>query len=213
MASVNSDAERALRRAQDHQRRVGFADDDARAAVLDAERALAAARGEPYADVVDIGVRWSAGAPLPHVISNGSRTMLLCRAADVDPAWDGTYVQVVSAADSAEGPFAQIVFDGCASIRFGAPNDEALAGHPLYGRGLDGYQAHIVHNSTWLDEHISINASHEHHTDASWRALTHYFLVFHDETFEALAHTVDASLTQGTMSNLLTRAAEDLTRE
>jgi hypothetical protein len=38
---------------------------------LKAERELAAARAEQYAQVIDIGPRWDAGAPIPHVISNG----------------------------------------------------------------------------------------------------------------------------------------------
>jgi hypothetical protein len=209
---VSSAAEKALTRAQEHQRRVGFGDQAARIAVLDAERKLAASRREPYAEVLDLGVRWSAGAPLPHVISNAVQAILLCRSAEVDPRWDGTYVEVVSAADSADGTFAEIVFEGCASVRFGAPNDEALAGHPLYGRGLDGYQAHVVRDSDWLDEQVRINSVHAQHAEGPWRALTHYFLVFHDETFEALARTATARLVRGTMSSLLEHAAGGLTQ-
>lgn len=38
------------------------------------------------------------------------------------------------------GPVAIVVTEtrGCSQIRFGGPNDEALSGQPLYGRGLDG---------------------------------------------------------------------------
>jgi len=208
---MSNDAEQALRRAEEHQRRVGFGDRAASIAVRAAERALAKARGEPYADTLDLGVRWSGGAPLPHVVSNGSRAILLCHAAAVDPDWDGTYVTVVSAAATTEDTFVEIVFEGCASIRFGAPNDEALGGHPLSGRGLDGYEAHVVHNSTWLEEHIRVNSVHEQHNEHGWRTLTHYFLVFHDEMFEALAGTIAARLVPGTMSSLLTHAAERLT--
>jgi hypothetical protein len=43
---------------------------------LQAERDLAAARGEQYAQVIDIGPCWDDGAPLPHLISNGSRTFV-----------------------------------------------------------------------------------------------------------------------------------------
>lgn len=45
---------------------------------LQAERDLAAARGEQYAKVIDIGPRWDIGAPLPHLISNGSRAFVVC---------------------------------------------------------------------------------------------------------------------------------------
>ena len=43
----------------------------AQAAVLVAERELAAAEGEPSAEVIDLGVTWDGGAPMPQVISDG----------------------------------------------------------------------------------------------------------------------------------------------
>ena len=49
----------------------------AHAGQLQAERDLAAARGEQYAQVIDIGPRWNGGAPLPHLISNGSRAFIV----------------------------------------------------------------------------------------------------------------------------------------
>jgi hypothetical protein len=54
---------------------------------LQAERDLAAARGEPYAQVIEIGPRWDVGAPLPHLISNGSRAFIMCLASQPDPNW------------------------------------------------------------------------------------------------------------------------------
>lgn len=45
-----------------------------------AERDLAAARGEQYAAVIDIGPRWDIGAPSPHLVSNGSRAFVVCLA-------------------------------------------------------------------------------------------------------------------------------------
>jgi hypothetical protein len=65
---------------------------------LEAERELAAARGEQYAQVIDIGPRWDIGAPIPHLISNGSQAFAVCLASQPDPHWDGTYVTVVSPA-------------------------------------------------------------------------------------------------------------------
>lgn len=47
---------------------------------LQAERHLAAARGEQYAEVIDIGPRWDTGAPLPHLVGNGSRVFVVCLA-------------------------------------------------------------------------------------------------------------------------------------
>jgi hypothetical protein len=57
----------------------------ARADQLKAERGLAAARGEQYAQVIEIGPYWDAGAPLPHLLSNRSRAFVACRAGQPDP--------------------------------------------------------------------------------------------------------------------------------
>jgi hypothetical protein len=87
----------------------------AREEQLAAERDLAAARGEPYAQVIRIGPRWDVGAPLPHLVSS----------------------------------------------------------------------------------------VHPRHSDAPFRQLHHYVLVFHDEMLEVLAHGIKARLVQGTMREIL----------
>jgi hypothetical protein len=168
-----------------------------------AERDLAAARGEPYAQSIDIGPRWDVGAPLPHLISNGSRAFIVCLAGQPDPDWDGTYVTVVSPADTHPAPFVVIEMWGCHEIRFGGPNDEAIAGHPLHGKGLDGYRTHEVHNSAWIEYAIKVNSVHPNHSDAPFRQLHHYVLLFHDEMLEALARGVSAQLVMGTMREIL----------
>jgi hypothetical protein len=206
-----TNAEKVLEQAREHQRRVGFGDQAARSAVLDAERGLAAERGEAYAERLELGVRWDAGAPLPHIVSGSSRTVLWCHASEPDPNWDGTYATAVSPSDTAEATFVELTFTRCASIRFGSPSDEALSGHLLWGRGLEFYQAHIVRNSTWLDELIAINSAHDRHNEATWSRLNHYFVGFHDEMFEALATGVDARLVRGTLRGLLVAAAEQFT--
>ena len=47
---------------------------------------------------------------------------------------------------------ALVEFVGCVSARLGSPNDEVFEGHPLSGKGLDGYTAQRVVNSRWLAE-------------------------------------------------------------
>ena len=71
----------------------------------------------------------------------------------------------------------------------GHPNDEVLHGHSLWGKGLTFYEAHIVHDSPWLEEHRQMNAVHDYHSDATWERLHHRFVAFHDEVVEALAKT------------------------
>ncbi len=170
---------------------------------LQAERDLAAARGEQYAQVIDIGPCWDDGAPLPHLISNGSRTLVVCLASQPDPDWDGTYVTMVSPADQHSSIFVVLELWGCQEIRFGGPNDEAIAGHPLHGRGLAGYRAHEVLNSEWIEEAIRVNSVHPHHSGAPFRQLHHYALLFHDEMVEALARGIESRLVTGTMQAIL----------
>ena len=195
-SNLSSDTMPALRAAHDEQ--------------LHAERELAAARGEQYAQVIDFGPRWDGGAPLPHLISNGSRAFIVCHADQPDPHWDGTYVTVVSPADSHTSLFVVIELWGCAGIRFGGPNDEAIGGHPLHGKGLDGYRAHEVINSAWIEDAIRVNSVHPHHSGDPFRRLHHYVLLFHDEMLEALADGIEARLTEGTRREILTSLTGNL---
>ena len=32
-----------------------------------------------------------------------------------------------------------------------------MSGHPLHGKGLDGYRAHEVFDSRWIEEAITVN--------------------------------------------------------
>lgn len=195
-SNPSSDTMLALRAAHDEQ--------------LKAERELAAARGGQYAQVIDLGLRWNTGAPLPHLISDGSRAFIVCLADQPSPDWDGTYVTVVSPADARASLLVVIELRGCAEIRFGGPNDEAIAGHPLHGKGLDGYRAHEVVNSAWIEDAIRVNSVHPHHSDAPFRRLHHYVLAFHDEMLEALADGIEARLTEGTMREILTSLTSSL---
>ena len=177
---------------------------------LQAERDLAAARGEQYARVIDLGPRWDAGAPLPHLITNRSRAFIACLASQRDPSWDGTWVRMVSPADEAPSLFVVLELRGCAEVRFGGPNDEARHGHPLHGKGLAGYRAHEVVNSAWIEEAIKVNSVHPHHSDAPFRQLHHYVLLFHDEMLEALARGIESRLVEGTTRSVLADLTDSL---
>ena len=136
VAMTTGDPEESLRQARERLKETGWSDLTAwRSAaqnVLSAERALAASRGEPFAQVIDLGFRWDTGAPMPHLLSNGSRAFVLCYAATPDPAFDGTSVEIVSPDEARSDRFGIIELWRCASVRLGAPNDEALRGHPLH---------------------------------------------------------------------------------
>jgi hypothetical protein len=199
---------RALSDARENLASVGYGNRDASRAVREAERALAASIGEPWAEVIDFGVQWDSSAPLPHIISNGSTTVLLCLANVPRPDWDGTNPRSVSTSD--EGTSIELTFRSCSSIKFGSPNDEVLHGHPLYGRGLEFYAAHRVHNSSWIGELEAIQASHHNYRGPGRVRGDHYILAFHDETFEAVADRVDVRTVQGTLDALLATAARSI---
>jgi hypothetical protein len=217
-ARVNEDLERRLAAARERVRELGKNPrrDTAQAwraaweQQLQAERDLAAARGEQYATVIDIGPRWDTGAPLPHLVSDGSRAFVVCMASVPDPDWDGTYARVVSPADEHPSPVVVIEMRGCAEIRFGGPNDEAVQGHPLHGKGLAGYRAHEVRNSAWIEEAIKVNSVHPRHSDGPFRQLHHYALLFHDEMLEALARGIESRLVTGTLGAILEDVAGQL---
>lgn len=178
--------------------------------VLGLERELAAARGEEYAVPLDFPVKWSPAAPLPHLLTNGSKTFVTFYLHRPDPAWDGTYVTVKDPADGSIESLALVEFLGCVSTRFGDPNDEVFHGHPLYGKGLDWYGAQKVENSRWLAELQAINRVHDQHSPTHWEGLTHYVFWFHDETFECVAKSYQVECFRESMWDLLARVCQRL---
>ena len=146
-AQVTRELERAVETAQDRLVASGYTDREAHRELTKAERQLAAARGEPWAEPIDLAAQWDTGAPLPHLVSNGSAAVLICYASAVDPNWDGTYATVVSPTDAMPAQLLEFTFGRCHATKFGGPNDEVISGHPLFGRGFEPYEPHIVHNS------------------------------------------------------------------
>jgi hypothetical protein len=73
---------------------------------------------------------------------------------------------------------------------FGAPNDEALRGHPLTSRGLTPYASFEVLNSSWIRLLEARNRVHQQHDPKRFLALRHFILTFHDSIFECVAADV-----------------------
>lgn len=182
----------------------------ARQDVLRLERELAAARSEQYAVPCDFPVRWDVGAPLPFLLCNDNRTFLTFHVAQPDPDWDGTSIRVVDPASPNATSLCLVTFKHCSSVKFGHPNDEVLAGHPLADRGLEGYTAQIVMNSRWLEEIATTNSVHPSDDPATWRSLNHYVFWFHDSTFECIAESYETELTNESMGDLLNRIQAQL---
>jgi hypothetical protein len=171
----------------------------AREALLHAERALSLAQGQETALPCEWEAPWETGAPLPHVLSSGWRTFLLYVAHEPDPDWDGSYVREMRTMDIHR--IALVEFRQCSVYQFGVPNDEVIGGHRLWGKGLAPYAAHVIANSRWLAEMEQINKVHPSYQPDKWRALKHYLLIFHDESFECLASSYTIEVMQDTLEH------------
>ena len=175
----------------------------ARQELLKVERELAAQKGEPYAIPLQFSVQWSVGASLPHLLVNEDKAFLIFYVNQPDPDWDGTDVRLVDPGDDSPVSLALVEFEQCRSAKLGAPNNEVLAGHYLYGKGLEAYSVQIVKNSPWLEEVKATNKVHPLFRADSWSDLTHYIFWFHDTTFECIATTYQVELHTKSLQQLL----------
>lgn len=119
----------------------------------------------PYADIP----AHSPGAPMPVVFADDHRLML---AYLVTPTDQGRVI---------------VEFVGPRAHYFGPPNDEALAGHPLYARGLESYGVYEIRDSSWVRALEQRNRVHPQHDPRNYDGLRHLVLTFHDSTFECIA--------------------------
>ncbi len=172
------------------------------------ERTRAARQGRSYAEPIQLGAPIDAGAPLPHLISGAMSAALVFHCGLDDPNWDGTYTNVIDPSGQVERDLAIVVFERTVATLLGPPNDEAIAGHPLWGAGLEPYVAHVVHNSLWIAEYERRNRVHPHHSAERWNNLTHYIIPFHDETFEGIAQGHTAHRVRTDFHSALTQAMD-----
>lgn len=164
--------------------------------VRQAECALAASAGDQYAVPLDLGFKPSSGVTAPLLIQT-EHSMILAfsawrEASDVSPYISGTAI---------------VEFDGCYWSTFGYPNDEALEGHPLWGRGLSAYGIFEVHNSHWVRRMTEQNRVAFPNTKDS--EARHLIFSFHDNTFECLCRGIkSASISSEPLVQLTSSFAE-----
>ena len=174
---------------------------------LGLERNTAAELGLPYAQRVDLGVTWDAGAPRP-VLLSGLRTFVAFYLTVHDPVADRANPRVRG--PRADHGIAVVEFKRVTSIKVGSPNDEVLRGHPLWGSGLEFYSAHEVENSPWIAELAEVDRAHERFDESQWSGRRHFVLTFHDETVECVAKwTVTRTAPGATMPEVLTRLSTE----
>ena len=145
---------------------------------------------------------------MPQVFSNGHKTYLIYLLKEVDPNWDGSYVTVINNASPAVYALALVEFIQPDTHRFGMVNDEAASGHALYTKGLEYYSAHIVENSTWIEELKTIHKAHPGFNESRWTDKKHFLLFFHDEMFEIVAKGFQIEVFKTTFLDLATEVVK-----
>jgi hypothetical protein len=162
---------------------------------------------EEFARVIEWIPKWDTGAPMPQVFSNGNKTFLIYLINAPDPNWDGTYVNMIDNTSETTYPLALVEFSG-QTFRFGIANEEVFNGLSLWGRGLEGYAAHIIENSSWINELKNINKVHPYYNENRWKDRKHFTLLFHDEIFEIIATDYKIETFKTTFGQLASEVAK-----
>ncbi len=168
-------------------------------------------KNDEFARVIEWTPQWNTGAPMPQVFSNGHNVFLIYLINEPDPNWDGTYVTMIDNTSETTYPLALVEFSGH-TFRFGIANDEVFSGLPLWKKGLEGYAAHIIENSTWITELKNINKVHPYYNEDMWKDRKHFALLFHDEIFEVIATDYKIETFKSTFEQLATVVVERMNK-
>jgi|SRR5215203_780731 len=96
----------------------------------------------------------------------------------------------------------------CSTTKFGYPNDEALAGHPLYGKGLEAYEIFEVLDSNWIAQQREQNRVNFPDPPRKIPTLRHFVFTFHDSTFECLADDIKVEIAKDPFAETLERLSK-----
>ena len=172
----------------------GYTPEKAQARYLIREEMLQIERERALARDEQAAIPWEWPAPdnlsinqFPLILANERKTFLLYKTY-TSTNFQATYKQKEHCAYNTEELVAMLNFVSCAAIKFGAPNDEIIEGHALYGRGIDVGGAYIVANSKWKTEVRYMQGLHQQFDESHWAKYKHYLLFFKERTFEAIAH-------------------------
>jgi hypothetical protein len=130
---------------------------------------------------MNLGYEPAAFAGGPVVIQTELSTFVMFKAVLSERAADGKH-QIAG--------FALVEFIHCQVAKFGLPNNDAWAGHPLYSRIIeaDGWMSILeVRNSSWKAELKRQNKVS--YTDWDWPH-KHYIISFRESTFECVAKDI-----------------------
>jgi hypothetical protein len=100
---------------------------------------------------------------------------------------DGRVVVRYTVSPQSGGGEAEVAFSRVRAFYLGSPNDEALGGHRLWGRGLSFYSFQEVVHSDWIAELERRNEVHLQHSKKLFEGLRHLVITFKEQTLECVA--------------------------
>ncbi len=110
---------------------------------------------------------WDIGAPTPTIFSDEHNVHLAYYTCDNE-------VAIIS-------------FSHCFEHTMGMPDENMVDSHPLGGKGLTEYEAHVVENSKWMQDLESRYGVISDFSRATDREYKHYIFIFHDRSFECIS--------------------------
>jgi hypothetical protein len=114
------------------------------------------------------------GAPMPTIIADGRNLFV------------AYFVASSANAASDEDSYAVIRFSGVLQHTFGYPNEDAMAHHPLYKRGLQAYAFNEITHSPHVNAIAERNSAIFTNSKSHILSCKHWIVTFHDETLEVV---------------------------
>lgn len=129
-----------------------------------------------HVENLDIGVVWDPNAPDAVLLTDESGETALALNARIDDPDQRAIV---------------LFWTGAHYRLMGAPNDEALSGHRLYGRGLEKiYFTGEVQDSELVASLAKQNSVHPQHNPERFAKLVHHIVLTKAETVEVVAESL-----------------------
>jgi hypothetical protein len=141
---------------------------------------------------LDLGVIWDPNAPEAILLANDfGRTVLA-----LNPHLDDLDQRCVV-----------IVWTGTRSARLSAPNDEAISGHRLWRKGLEGtlWAGQVSHSHAIRDLERQ-NRVHPRHDPSRYQNLAHHVLLLKERVAEIVAEAVSTRRCEGNTLEAATTA-------
>ena len=143
-------------------------------------------------DPCDVDVLWDQNVPEAYLLVGD----------------DGDVVLAVNGHSDDQDPRCVVLrWSGSYSASMGSPNDEAIQGHRLYGRGLDAVRwVGVVRDSQLIADLERRNRVHDRHDPARFAALTHFIIPLKESTVEVVVRDLMVDRVAGSTREAAVRA-------